>query len=159
MLPPVIAVRALFAGHRSSTSSHTDANISIRISIQGECMLILLDTRSNITSKYSTNFVLWDTITNEKTAKLIQLHTVAVTIIRHATLASSNTFGEYTSFCPYTLCGNALYENNTFCLTDHSTAVTPLFVKQSTENRTNPVPFPVFTFNSQFPVIVKIFLQ
>ena len=40
-----------------AAEAHTDPNIS-KESIRGECMLILLDTSSNITQKYGTTFLL-----------------------------------------------------------------------------------------------------
>ena len=54
--------------NRPQQDMYTDSNIS-KDSIHGECLLILLDTRSNITH----SILLLDTITNEKTMKLIQL--------------------------------------------------------------------------------------
>ena len=71
----------------SAAPARTDPNIYIR-------MLILLDTRCIITPKYGkTVFLLLDTITYEKTVKLKQFDTIAITITRHPVLANSNIFG------------------------------------------------------------------
>ena len=48
-------------------------------------------------------FLLFDTITNEKTVKFMQLDIFTSTITWHLGLAGSNNFGECTSFSPFTL--------------------------------------------------------
>ena len=50
-------------------------------------------------------FLLFDTITNEKTVKFMQRDIITSTITWHLGLVGSNNFGEYTSFCPFTLDG------------------------------------------------------
>ena len=48
-------------------------------------------------------FLLFDTITNEKTVKFKQRDIITSTITWHLELLCSNYFGEYTSFSPFTL--------------------------------------------------------
>ena len=48
-------------------------------------------------------FLLFDTITNEKTVKFMQRDVITSTITWHLGLVGSNNFGEYTSFSPFTL--------------------------------------------------------
>ena len=48
-------------------------------------------------------FLLFDTITNEKTVKFVQRDIIASTITWHLGVAGSNNFGEYTSFSPFIL--------------------------------------------------------
>ena len=48
-------------------------------------------------------FLLFNTITNEKTVKFMQRDIIAITITWHLWLVGSNDFGEYTSFSPFTL--------------------------------------------------------
>ena len=48
-------------------------------------------------------FLLFDTITNEKTVKFMQCDIILSTITWHLRLVGSNNFGEYTSFSPFTL--------------------------------------------------------
>ena len=48
-------------------------------------------------------FLLFDTITNEKTVKFMQHDIIISTITWHLGLAGSNNFGEYTSSSPFTL--------------------------------------------------------
>ena len=48
-------------------------------------------------------FLLFDTITNEKTVKFLQRDIITSTITWHLGLVGSNNFGEYTSFSPFTL--------------------------------------------------------
>ena len=50
-------------------------------------------------------FLLFDTITNEKTVKFMQRDIITSTITWHLGLVGSNHFGEYTSFSPFTLSG------------------------------------------------------
>ena len=48
-------------------------------------------------------FLLFDTITNEKTVKFMPLDIITSTITWHLGLVGCNNFGEYTSFSPFTL--------------------------------------------------------
>ena len=48
-------------------------------------------------------FLLFDTITNEKSVKFMQRDIIQSTITRHLGLVGSNNFGEYTFFSPFTL--------------------------------------------------------
>ena len=48
-------------------------------------------------------FLLFDTITNEKTVKFMQRDIINSTITWHLGLVGSNNFGEYTSFSPFIL--------------------------------------------------------
>ena len=48
-------------------------------------------------------FLLFDTITNEKTLKFMQRDIITSTITRYLGLVGFNNFGEYTSFSPFTL--------------------------------------------------------
>ena len=48
-------------------------------------------------------FLLFDTITNEKTVKFMQHDIITSTITWHLGLVGSNNFGEYSSFSPFTL--------------------------------------------------------
>ena len=48
-------------------------------------------------------FLLFDTITNEKTAKFMQHDIITSTISWYLGLVGYNNFGEYTSFSPFTL--------------------------------------------------------
>ena len=48
-------------------------------------------------------FLLFDTITNQKTVKFMQRDIITGTITWHLGLVGSNNFGEYTSFSPFTL--------------------------------------------------------
>ena len=48
-------------------------------------------------------FLLFDTITNEKTVKFMQRDIITSTITWHLGLVGANNFGEYTSFSPFTL--------------------------------------------------------
>ena len=50
-------------------------------------------------------FLLFDTITNEKTVKFMQRDIISSTTTWHFGLVGSNNFGEYTSFSPFTLGG------------------------------------------------------
>ena len=54
-------------------------------------------------------FLLFDTITNEKTVKFMQRDIITSTITWHLGLLGSNNFGEYTSFSPFTL-GACVYQ-------------------------------------------------
>ena len=56
-------------------------------------------------------FLLFDTITNAKTVKFMQLDIITSTITRHLGLVGSNNFGEYTSFSPFTLVVTARFGN------------------------------------------------
>ena len=47
-------------------------------------------------------FLLYDTITNEKTVKFMQRDIITSTITWHLGLVRSDNFGEYTSFSPFT---------------------------------------------------------
>ena len=57
------------------------------------------------------SFLLFDTITNEKTVKFMQRDMIIGTITSHLGLVGSNTFGEYTSFSPFTLVEITSYLN------------------------------------------------
>ena len=48
-------------------------------------------------------FLLFDTITNEKTVKFMQRDIITSTITWHLGFVDFNNFGEYTSFSPFTL--------------------------------------------------------
>ena len=48
-------------------------------------------------------FLLFDTITNEKTVKFVQREIITSTITWHLGLVGSSNFLEYTSFSPFTL--------------------------------------------------------
>ena len=48
-------------------------------------------------------FLLFATITNEKTMKFMQRDIITSTITWHLGLVCSHNFGEYTSFSPFTL--------------------------------------------------------
>ena len=48
-------------------------------------------------------FLLFDTITDEKTVKFMQRDIITSTITWHLGLVGSNNFDEYTSFGPFTL--------------------------------------------------------
>ena len=48
-------------------------------------------------------FLLFDTITNEKTVKFMQRDIITSTITWHLGLVGSKNFGDYTSFSPFTL--------------------------------------------------------
>ena len=48
-------------------------------------------------------FLLFETITNEKTVKLMQHDIITSNITWHLGLVGSNNFGEYTFFSPFTL--------------------------------------------------------
>ena len=48
-------------------------------------------------------FLLFDTITNEKTVKFMERDIITSTITWHFGLLGSNNFSEYTSFSPFTL--------------------------------------------------------
>ena len=87
MLPPAMAVCIL---------PYTDTNI-FEDGIHGECLLIFLDTKSSITPKYRTNFLLFDAIRNDKTAKLIQLDLMVGTIDQ--TYRAQSTFPSVTEVC------------------------------------------------------------
>ena len=99
MLPPVMAVSVLIICRSSvsAAAAHADPNIS-KYGIHEECTLIFLAARRNITIKYGAIYLLLDSITNEKTSKLIQLDIIARTITRHQALAGSNNSGERTYF-------------------------------------------------------------
>ena len=47
-------------------------------------------------------FLLFDTITNEKTVKFMQRDIITSTITWHLGLVGFNNIGEYTSFSPFT---------------------------------------------------------
>ena len=49
------------------------------------------------------SFLLFDTITNEKTVKFMQRDIITSTITWHLGLVGYNNFGECTSFSPFTL--------------------------------------------------------
>ena len=57
-------------------------------------------------------FLLFDTITNEKTVKFLQRDIITSTITWHLGLVGSNNFGEYTSFSPFTLACTGLGLHN-----------------------------------------------
>ena len=59
-------------------------------------------------------FLLFDTITNEKTVKFMQRDIITSSITWHLGLVGSNNFGECTSFSPFTLLVTAAYR--TFAL-------------------------------------------
>ena len=48
-------------------------------------------------------FLLFETITNEKTVKFMQRDIITSTFTWHLGLEASNNFGEYASFRPFTL--------------------------------------------------------
>ena len=48
-------------------------------------------------------FLLFDTITNEKTVKFMERDIITSTITWHLGLVGSNNLGKYTSFSPFTL--------------------------------------------------------
>ena len=48
-------------------------------------------------------FLLFDTVTNEKTVKFTQLDIITSTVTWHLGLVGSNNFGEHTSSRPFTL--------------------------------------------------------
>ena len=53
-------------------------------------------------------FLVFDTITNEKTVKFMQRDIITSTITWHLGLVGSNNLGEYTCFTPFTLVKMAL---------------------------------------------------
>ena len=61
-------------------------------------------------------FLLFDTITNEKTVKFMQHDIITSTITWHLELVGSNNFGEYTSFSPFTL--NTIATINIYCMSN-----------------------------------------
>ena len=86
----------------SAAAEHADQNIS-KESIHGECLLILLDNRSNITLWYGTNFfIIWHHYREDG-----EIHATWHNYQHHypasRTCIGSNNFGEYTSFSPFTL--------------------------------------------------------
>ena len=54
-------------------------------------------------------FLLFDTITNEKTVKFMQRDIITSTITWHLGPVGSNNFGEYTSFSPCIYFGKIFY--------------------------------------------------
>ena len=52
-------------------------------------------------------FLLFDTITNEKTVQFMQRDIITSTVTWHLGLVGSNNFGEYTPFSPFTLAASS----------------------------------------------------
>lgn len=65
-------------------------------------MVLVLDTRSDITPKYVI-FLLLHPITNENNVKLIQLDTISSILTPDPTLAGSNNSGKHALLGPYSL--------------------------------------------------------
>ena len=70
-------------------------------------MLLVLDTWSNMTPKYGTNFLLLEAITNEKDVKFIQLDTMPAALYNpDSAWEGCNNSGEHTLLSLYTLGSN-----------------------------------------------------
>ena len=95
-----MAVCILFAGH--AAPKHTGQNI-FKDTIYGECMLIILGTRNNITPKYCTILLLLDVITNDDTDIDRTRHNCQHCYRQYPALACFNNSGEYAFFRPFTL--------------------------------------------------------
>ena len=76
-------------------------------------------------------FLLFYTITNEKTVKFMQRDIITSTITWHLGLVGSNNFGEYTSFSPFTLGIPAIPHPHPHTMARSSKTIRTIFMKLS----------------------------